>query len=132
MPKKLYTSLAIKESSKAILDNIATTNGLTQSEVIETFLDLVHSEDFVEAITAALKEKRALKLADRKALKDRKTNLRKLLNKLSDDDIEKILSERGLLDISGKNENYDYELLLENLMKEKCLIDAKKTKSASK
>lgn len=95
MSEKQYFSLAIGRKAKSELDALAAKYALNQTEVIEVLLGAAtRLSDMLEGDFNSKKEE---KDANRNEIRARKSNIRKAMAKISPDEMERILKDRGLI-----------------------------------
>lgn len=90
-----HFSLAIKLDSKKALDVLTDRYKLNQSEVIEVLLDAASRlSDILENDFDSKKEEKS---ANRNEIRAKKFNIRRAMAKISPDEMERILKDRGLI-----------------------------------
>lgn len=94
---KQHFSLAIEKESRDTLNIVTKSYGLTQSEIVEALMMVIKNNPENTVLSDAFKLKRKEKEAQRAVKHIKKAGLRKALSKISEDELEKILSDKGLL-----------------------------------
>ena len=95
MNEKPYFSLAIEKTSKEALDLLTNKHALSQSEVIEVLLDA--SARLSDLLENDFDSKKEQKSASRNEIRAKKSSLRKAIAKISPDEMERILKDKGLI-----------------------------------